>query len=65
MRPQKENTTLKEKEIIKMTRDIRDIRNENIGHNCNGGNSSLYTMAAVAGCLLLCVGIIIYALIGA
>ncbi len=28
-------------------------------------NCSPYTMAAVAGCLLFCIGIIIYALIGA
>jgi len=48
-----------------MTRDIRQMRNENAENDCNGGNSSLYTMAAVAGCLVLCVGIIIYALIGA
>lgn len=48
-----------------MTRDIRQMRNDNMENNCSGGNSSLYTMAAVAGCLLLCVGIIIYALIGA
>ena len=47
-----------------MTRDLRQMRNDEMDRNCNGG-SSLYTMAAVAGCLLLCVGIIIYALIGA
>lgn len=44
-----------------MTRDYRQINEENIiKENCN---CSGYTMAAVAGCLLLCIGIVIYALI--
>lgn len=48
-----------------MTRDMRDIRNEEMrivpeNYNCSG-----YTMAAVAGCLLLCLGIIVYALFAA
>lgn len=48
-----------------MTRDIRNNINEEIkivpeNYNCSG-----YTMAAVAGSLLLCVGIIIYALLAA
>lgn len=47
-----------------MTRDIRkdieDIRL--VTENCN---CSVYTMAAVAGCLLFCAGIIIYALFAA
>ena len=47
-----------------MTRDLRNMRNDEMEKNCTSG-SSLYTMAAVAGCLLLCAGIIIYALIGA
>ena len=45
-----------------MTRDIRDRRNEN---GCENSGSSVYTMMAVAGCLLFCLGIIIYAFIGA
>lgn len=48
-----------------MTRDMRDIRNEDmriVPQNCN---CSGYTMAAVAGCLLLCLGIIIYAFLAA
>lgn len=48
-----------------MTQNIRErINNEMriVPENCN---CSIYTMAAVAGCLLLCAGIIIYALIGA
>lgn len=48
-----------------MTGDIRRMMEEEnriLTENCN---CSVYTMAAVAGCLLLCVGIIIYALIGA
>lgn len=48
-----------------MTREFRQIAEENkniVKENCN---CSGYTMAAVAGCLLLCIGIVIYALIGA
>lgn len=33
-----------------------------VSENCN---CSVYTMASVAGCILLCIGIVIYALIGA
>ena len=46
-----------------MTRDVRQDVNENmniVNENCN---CSTYTMAAVAGCLLLCLGIIVYALL--
>ncbi len=48
-----------------MTRDLRKNINEDmriVPENCN---CSVYTMAAVAGCLLFCVGIIIYALLAA
>ena len=48
-----------------MTRDLRKNINEDmkiIPENCN---CSIYTMATVAGCLLFCVGIIIYALLAA
>ena len=45
-----------------MTGDIRrnreDLRMISEDCNCSG-----YTMAAVAGCLLLCLGIVVYALI--
>jgi hypothetical protein len=53
------------KEKIKMTRDYRRVNEDNmnpINENCN---CSPYTMATIAGCLLLCIGIIVYALIGA
>ena len=48
-----------------MSGDMRQTSREDmriITENCN---CSIYTMAAVAGCLLFCVGIIIYALLGA
>lgn len=48
-----------------MTRDYRRVNEDNmnpINENCN---CSPYTMATIAGCLLLCIGIIVYALIGA
>ncbi len=55
------------KEGLKMTGELRqntreeiNVFDEDIACNC-----SPYTMAAVAGCLLFCIGIIIYALIGA
>lgn len=47
-----------------MTREIRRINDDSVKDivtedcKCSG-----YTMAAVAGCLLLCLGIVIYALI--
>jgi len=44
-----------------MTRDLRNTRDNN---RCENSGSSIYTMAAVAGCLLLCLGIIVYAIIG-
>lgn len=46
-----------------MTRDIRDMRNENMGIDTESCNCSGYTMATIAGCLLLCIGIVIYALL--
>lgn len=51
-----------------MTREIRqmsEIAKEQIRTESVKTGSSVFTMAAVAGCLLLCVGIVIYALIGA
>ena len=51
------------KEKIKMTRDMRDMRNENMGIDPENCNCSGYTMATVAGCILLCIGIVIYALL--
>ena len=47
-----------------MTRDLRNVINERNNNGCEKANSSIYTMAAVASCLLLCVGIIVYAIIG-
>ena len=47
-----------------MTRDLRNMINERDTNGCEKANSSVYTMAAVAGCLLLCLGIIVYAIIG-
>ena len=46
-----------------MTRDIRQIEKKEIGIIPENCNCSIYTMASVAGCLLLCVGIIVYALL--
>ena len=48
-----------------MTKEFRQISEENVKLVTENCNCSGYTMAAVAGCLLLCLGIIIYALIGA
>ncbi len=48
-----------------MTRDFRQITEENTNIVKEDCNCSGYTMAAVAGCLLLCIGIILYALIAA
>lgn len=48
-----------------MSGDMRQRANNDmriVPENCN---CSIYTMAAVAGCLLFCVGIIIYAIFGA
>lgn len=54
-----------------MTGEIRRIRTTNsvkendenlVTENCN---CSGYTMATVAACILLCIGIVVYALIGA
>ena len=56
-------TNLKLKEKIEMTRDMRNIGNEEMRIVPENLNCSGYTMATVAGCLLLCIGIIIYALI--
>ena len=62
---------LKSKGDTKMTgelrnvRDIRDIRNEEMGIACDKCNCSVYTMASVIGCVLLCVGIVVYALLTA
>ena len=44
-----------------MTGDIRQRKNEDMGIIAE--NCSVYTMAAVAGCLLLCLGIVVYALL--
>ncbi len=59
-----------------MTRDLRQERkisriertdcnrvNNEADNNSQLSGSSVYTMAAVAGCLLLCIGIVVYALI--
>lgn len=46
-----------------MTRDVRQDVNENMNIVNEDCNCSGYTMAAVAGCLLLCLGIIVYALL--
>jgi hypothetical protein len=46
-------------------RNIRDIRNEEMGIVGDKCNCSGYTMASVLGCVLLCVGIVIYALLTA
>ena len=46
-----------------MTGDLRQRNAEDmkiVPENCN---CSVYSMAAVAGCLLLCIGIVIYALL--
>lgn len=48
-----------------MSGDMRQRTTEDMRIIPESCNCSIYTMAAVAGCLLLCVGIIIYALIGA
>ena len=45
--------------------NMRERNNNEMGIAPENCNCSIYTMAAVAGCLLLCVGIIIYALLGA
>ncbi len=45
-------------ELRKNTRSNINFAHEDCEVNC-----SPYTMAAVAGCLLFCIGIIIYALI--
>ena len=46
-------------------RNVRDMRNEDMGIVCDKCNCSAYTMASVIGCVLLCVGIVIYALLTA
>lgn len=53
---------MSDKRSIKMTRDIRENENEN-KNSVKDCNCSAYTMATVAGCILLCLGIIIYALV--
>ena len=51
-----------------MTREIRqmtEIATEQVRCESVKTGSSAYTMAAVAACLLFCVGVVVYALIGA
>ena len=48
-----------------MTGDLKRNNNEDMGVICEGFGGSVYSMAAVACGILLCAGIIIYALIGA
>lgn len=51
--------------ITEMTGDLKRNNNEDMGVICEGFGGSVYSMAAVACGILLCAGIIIYALIGA
>lgn len=46
-----------------MTKEFRRASEDNMNIVKENCNCSGYTMAAVAGCLLLCIGIVIYALI--
>ena len=46
-----------------MTGDLRQVKNEEMNILPENCNCSVYSMAAVAGCLLLCIGIVIYALL--
>ena len=46
-----------------MTGELRQFKNEDMKILPENYNCSVYSMAAVAGCLLLCVGIVIYALL--
>ena len=48
------------RQVIENVKMTEEVSSENlVSENCN---CSGYTMASVAGCLLLCVGIVIYAL---
>lgn len=54
-----------------MTRELRQVMDtveitnkaESEQLVCEDCNCSVYTMATVAGCLLLCIGIVVYALL--
>ena len=50
-----------------MTRDLRQviITQREVKECAKASSSSVYSMVSVAACLLLCVGIVVYALIGA
>ena len=48
-----------------MTVNMRERMDNEMKVTAENCNCSIFSMAAVAGCLLLCIGIIVYALLGA
>lgn len=53
------------REIRQISEKVNEVTKENLEKKCNVTGSSVYAMGAVAACLVFCVGIVVYAIIGA
>ncbi len=53
------------REIRQMTEIANEVVKDQVEKKCERSGSSVYTMGAVLACLAFCVGIVVYAIVGA